>query len=520
VGCLSSSTGVSLFVSKGKNCERSCVIPSMMHSMAWRVFFLVLIAATPSTLGSILPVHCRVVELDVTQGTLFGGVKGEKEKCVCMPLINGTESDDMLAIDLPGGMELDCADKSDDQGGVFIYISNATVSSNIVTVHSGATISFLDPPERRELSESKTLGRRSILMLRVSTLDSEPATTATEFEERVFGVSSHTMTSQYERCSFGKLTFELAFGGAIDLVISKSITDFQTRLELVNAVQEEARVRLQVDKLSDSADHVMMCLPPGLEGGWVAFAGVGDWRSAYNSHYCGIISVSMHEMGHNLGLRHSNENGDYMDSTGYMGAARDNEVGPIKCFNAEKNWRLGWYGDRALQIEPIADGPQLIELAAFVDYDKTNDNQHVLINVGNRYFLQFNRAKGPNFQTEEKKGMVTIVQHVQSDGSSEMLAGLHPTSKPLHYIIDEFGNGYVFQVCQQILSADESKPDIMIVSIGIETSLCGDPGDFQEMLANVPRWKSVVKKRQKRVSKGEVKLGSRNNGNFRRGIRG
>lgn len=357
-------------------------------------------------------------------------------------------------------------------------------------------------------------------MLRVSTLDSEPATTATEFEERVFGDSSLTMTSQYDSCSFGKLTFELAFGGAIDLVVSKSITDFQTNLELVNAVQEEARARLQVDKLSDSADHVMMCLPPGLEGDWVAFAGVGDWRSAYNSHYCGIISVSMHEMGHNLNLRHSNENGDYRDFSGYMGAARDNEVGPIKCFNAEKNWHLGWYNDRAIQIDPLTDGPQLIELAAFVDYDKTHDNQYVLINVGNRYFLQFNRAKGPNFQTEEKRDMVTIVKHVQSDDSSEMLAGLHPTSQPLHYIIDEFGNGYVFQVCHQILSHDESKPDIMVVSIGIETSRCGDPGDFQEMLANVPRWKSVVSKRQQRESKGDVMLGSRNNGNKRRGIRG
>ena len=188
--------------------------------------------------------------------------------------------------------------------------------------------------------------------------------------------------------------------------------------------------------------------------------------------------------------------------------------------NAEKNWHLGWYNDRAIQIDPLADGPQLIELAAFVDYNKTNDNQYVLINVGNRYFLQFNRAKGPNFQTEEKRDMVTIVEHVQSNQSSEMLAGLHPTSKPLHYIIDEFGNGYVFQVCQQILSDDESKPDIMIVSIGIETSQCGDPGDFQEMLANVPRWKSVVNKRQEHESKGDVIFGSRNNGNQRRKVRG
>jgi hypothetical protein len=492
----------------------------MMHSKAWYVYFLVLIAATPSTLGSILPVHCRVIELDVTQGTLISGLKGEKEKCVCMPLKNGTQSDDMLAIDLPDGMELDCADKSDGHDGVLIYISNATVSSNIVTVHPGATISFLDPPERRELSVSKTFGHKSILMLRVSTLDSEPVTTATEFEERVFGDSSLTMTSQFERCSFGKLTFELVFGRAIDLVVPKSITHFQTKLELINAVQKEARALLQVDMLSDSADHVMMCFPPGLEEDWVAFAGVGDWRSVYNSHYCGIISVSMHEMGHNLGLRHSNENGAYLDSSGYMGAARDNEVGPIKCFNAAKNWHLGWYNDRAIQIDPLVDGPQLIELAAFVDYDKTNDNQYVLINVGNRYFLQFNRAKGPNFQTEEKRDMVTIVKHVQSDDSSEMLAGLHPTSKPLHYIIDEFGNGYVFQVCQQILSDDDSKPDIMIVSIGIETSQCGDPGDFQEMLAKVPRWKSVVNKRQEHESKGAVRLGSRNNGNQRGRVRG
>ena len=56
---------------------------------------------------------------------------------------------------------------------------------------------------------------------------------------------------------------------------------------------------------------------------------------------------SVHELGHNLGLDHSQYNGnDYGDATGVMGGAdywADNDDEGRLCFNAAKNYFLGWF---------------------------------------------------------------------------------------------------------------------------------------------------------------------------------
>ena len=45
----------------------------------------------------------------------------------------------------------------------------------------------------------------------------------------------------------------------------------------------------------------------------------------------------MHEIGHTMGLTHSNENGEpYADSSGYMAAGYKDTDWPRKCFNGHK----------------------------------------------------------------------------------------------------------------------------------------------------------------------------------------
>ena len=95
---------------------------------------------------------------------------------------------------------------------------------------------------------------------------------------------------------------------------------------------------------------VAMCLPSGT-GNWAASAGINHYRSQYNDEWCLSLSGTMHEIGHNLGLHHSNTQGEaYQDYSGYMAAGYKDANWPRKAFNGHKNWLLGWYSSRHLSL--------------------------------------------------------------------------------------------------------------------------------------------------------------------------
>ena len=89
-----------------------------------------------------------------------------------------------------------------------------------------------------------------------------------------------------------------------------------------------------LDNLSSQFDHVMLCLPPGTSGSWIAYAYVNSWLSVYNNQWCNYVSGQMHgkynviffhdsnirniEIGHNLNLAHSGETSTYDDQTGMV----------------------------------------------------------------------------------------------------------------------------------------------------------------------------------------------------------
>jgi hypothetical protein len=130
---------------------------------------------------------------------------------------------------------------------------------------------------------------------------------------------------------------------------------------------------------------------------------------------------------------------------------------------------LGWYGSRRLTIDPRRDDPRLVRLAAFVDYDKTSENETVLVKVLDRFYLQYNRAKGMNRDTGEKRNQV-IVTHAREDGT-ETLAGLsvgESFALPAELDIE---SEVVIEVCDKV-SGDRRGPDVMVVGITLGASLC------------------------------------------------
>jgi hypothetical protein len=173
----------------------------------------------------------------------------------------------------------------------------------------------------------------------------------------------------------------------------------------------------------------------------------------------------MHEIGHNLGLFHANENGsEYSDVTGVMGSAPDVTAYPQRCFNAQNFWHLGWYEDRSIEVDP--ETPTLLKIAAFVDYNKTIPNEYVGVRVRDLY-IQYNRATGFNIDTGEKQNMLTVVR--EESRGTDLIVSLDRRTSISRIPLDD--GLLVIEVCN-IASGTSNAPDSMLVSIGFGASLC------------------------------------------------
>merc|ERR1712039_442986 len=119
----------------------------------------------------------------------------------------------------------------------------------------------------------------------------------------------------------------------------------------------------------------------------------------------------MHEVGHNLGLAHSGETATYDDQSCMMGYSYSQDDTPEMCFNAPKNWQLGWYPDGALQI---ASGDsftgRLIGLADYSTLDASSGDvvMEKIKGYDVDYYISFNRKTGINKGTYEGGNQVLV----------------------------------------------------------------------------------------------------------------
>ena len=275
-----------------------------------------------------------------------------------------------------------------------------------------------------------TTGNRSVLALRVSFLDSEPSYSAEEMSDVLFGPDDGdniTMRSQFAACSFGKLRMNPAVGpnikfGVGEIMVTRNTTDvFRSYAE--RFARDAAKAKF--GDIEDKIDNILFCFPPGIKysnsrEAWSAYAYVNSPLSFYNDMACLYVSVSMHEIGHNLGLGHSNFGSQYGDETGSMGRGYAHIGGPRRCFNGEKNYLLGWYSDRVAEVNIMErEQPWKGSLVAFTDYDKSEENEVVLVRINgaldNRemphpYYVQFNRAEGFHRDTQRLQNMIVTVK--------------------------------------------------------------------------------------------------------------
>jgi len=123
-------------------------------------------------------------------------------------------------------------------------------------------------------------------------------------------------------------------------------------------------------------------------------------------------------------------------------------------------------------IDTVSDQESyLVKLATFVDFDKTENDEPVLIKVLDQFYLQYNRAKGMNIDTEEKADQVTIT--AEGEGGSELVAGL---AEGEQYTVTKFRGTkrqLIITACE--ITTNDKGADIMLVSISLDgQSRCPD----------------------------------------------
>jgi hypothetical protein len=395
----------------------------------------------------------------------------------CSPVdTNGIISDYSFSVDLPP----DFVEQNKQDlvaGKLFASIPGGQIVDDklIYPLNSPITLSSApDSFEARRRRLSNAIGTKSLLVLRISANDASPVYTASQYYSYIFDSSqpdtAPTLVTQYSRVSFGKLQFVPTQYAVMEVPVNMNANGASTTT-IINTAIAYVSSKYGVASMTQLADHILFCIPPGT-GNWAGSSSVNSWRMVMNNDWCGDLSALMHEMGHNLGLLHSNQNNiEYMDFTSYMSAGYEAPYYPLKSFNGANNAQLGWYSDRMITVDPSTGG-QKLTLATFVDYSKHNKANPVLIQLGTDVFLQYNRAKDFNIQAQQAIDQVTIVQQ-QNNGTS-LLGSVEPSSSSTQYTIlnlDGTGRNVVIHACSTVVGSSKI-PDSMVIGIGYDKSYC------------------------------------------------
>lgn len=151
----------------------------------------------------------------------------------------------------------------------------------------------------------------------------------------------------------------------------------------------------------------------------------------FNDEWGLSTSTQIHEIGHNLGLKHSNQAGEYRDLSGMMGHSFQAQARPRMCFNPAKSWQLNWYQDKHTVVHPMETSFWEGELLGFSDYTNpaAPNGASVILKIeghNREYFVGFNRRSGINAENQEIDAANKVTVHSVKDnlGESELEAKL------------------------------------------------------------------------------------------------
>jgi hypothetical protein len=326
----------------------------------------------------------------------------------------------------------------------------------------------------------RTFGEKELLVIRIEANDSSTTSSETQLFHNIFD-DDINLSKQINSCSHGKLTMKPAIG--------QNINNGITTIEL-DAVRGRSTVQL-VEQIKDAApslfgralnsfDHVMMCMPYGTRfvkpdgkaiDSWHAYVpGAFEYTnflSVYNDQWCSSTSAAMHELGHNLGLDHANEDGvTYEDETGSMGFSGVNEgFAAMRCYNPAKSWQLGWYSKQSTRIDPFVDAPfQTLLKGITSEINGLDNSKNILLQIPNGQkdiYIGYNLAQDFNAGTIEGQNRVLInEQEFGLRKKSNLLAKLAVDDS---YTIQNYqgsGKNLVIEVVDKILNGKQARVEV------------------------------------------------------------
>lgn len=199
--------------------------------------------------------------------------------------------------------------------------------------------------------------------------------------------------------------------------------------------------------------------------GWIAYASVGGRASVYNAEWARYLTVQQHEIGHNMGIRHTfetinNQAKAYEDRSGVMGGAiwgiHNVEYGPQMCFNAAHFGHSGWHSELTYTANPNV--ASIVPLVAFVDHDHSQFLQYLhythattTLAGGREYWIHYNAKRSYNIGTAEYGDMVTI-SRLETNAGHAFRGSLHigafdPDAADSFFVEQENGKIWRAEVC-------------------------------------------------------------------------
>lgn len=180
--------------------------------------------------------------------------------------------------------------------------------------------------------------------------------------------------------------------------------------------------------------------------------------------------------GHNLGRGHAYLSDGVYDYSSFMSATGPvpNLAGPLKCFNAADNKRLGFYNSRSIDLSLKDDSLEFVTVAAFSEWEKDYNEDPLLVSFG-KYSMQYNLASKHNRGTGMLKNVLAIA-HVDPDTGRTIVHkhGLEPHG--IVFTVENFGDSkqtLQVEACKKV-SGGPTVPSHMIVgfSLGRVVSPC------------------------------------------------
>ena len=118
----------------------------------------------------------------------------------------------------------------------------------------------------------------------------DASTTATESQlaDDVFGAATDpvNLKSQFNQCSYGQLQFEPATSASVGsdgvYTVTLPTTNVTSAVDSDIAWAAVNKAAAELGSLTSIANHVIVCIPPGTSGGWIAWAYINHWMSVYN----------------------------------------------------------------------------------------------------------------------------------------------------------------------------------------------------------------------------------------------